>query len=108
MVKRSVNFMGNTVKSYKVRGNYSEWVARSAYSWAFAKKGGSLSLEMGDGFIELVSDGDLTDEELGLFSQFLNDYRLRELIDQKTSHRRTEIFKRALNNVYRGEKSDEA
>lgn len=80
--------------------SYSEWVVRNAAAWAFSPGNIAVEVIVLPDSISLVSDSEVSTELKERFFRFLNDYRLRELIDEQTGYRRKEIMKRALQNVY--------
>jgi len=83
-----------------LNGSYSEWVVRNAAAWAFSSENLAVEIVSVPEGVYLASDNEISEELRERFFCFLNDYRLRELIDEQTGHKRKEIMKRALQNVY--------
>ncbi|ARN73308.1 hypothetical protein [Oceanicoccus sagamiensis] len=93
-------------KILKISSSYSEYVVRSACSWAFPapEEFPSIKVDM-DSWV-LTFDRALSCDSINKLNSYINDYRLREIIDSETGRERQKIVSRALSSVYR-EKDDD-
>lgn len=85
-------------KTIHVQGSYSEQTLRTAAAWAVDPRA-TFNLRSTEQAWEIETDDASQDLEQRFF-RYLNDIRLRELIDQKTNNLRTLIVERALKNIY--------
>ena len=82
-----------------VEASYSEWVLRNAASIAFTGLCFEVT-QVHDGWCIKLESDDHDVISTKMFYGFLNDFRLREIIDEQTSDVRLAIVKKALELTY--------
>lgn len=87
----------------EIDANYSEYVIRSAASWAFSELDNFPKIFNRSNKWKLFFQHPVSAEARSKFDCYLNDYRLRELIDTSTNQDRQKIIARALRSIYQGE-----
>ena len=84
-----------------VSGSIPEMTVRRAMSWTLAGHDISFDLRHSDsGDWELTLAKTLPEQCKADFFRVLNEFRLRELIDDETAHIRKRIVKDALTSIY--------
>ena len=80
--------------------NYSEYVVRSAASWAFSDVENFPDISINSDSWLLLFNNSISMEQKAKFRCYLNDYRLRELVDITTDQERRKIIERAFRSAY--------
>jgi His-Xaa-Ser system protein HxsD len=91
----------------KLDSAYSEYVIRSAASWTFSALNNFPEISNKSGEWCLVFKEPISSQMKSKFECYINDYRLRELIDSSTNQDRQKIISRALRSVYEQDALDD-
>ena len=99
--------MRSESKCLKLDSVYSEYVIRSAASWTFSTLNNFPEISNESGQWCLLFKEPISSEIKSKFECYINDYRLRELIDSSTNQDRQKIISRALRSVYEQDTLDD-
>ena len=82
-------------------GQVSEWVLRNAAAWALRETSLYFLVVQTDDGYELHLEGEADEAVIRLIARYVNEFRLRELIDSKTGALREKVALSALSLVYK-------
>jgi His-Xaa-Ser system protein HxsD len=85
---------------YHLDKDLSEWVVRNATAWAFARTEEFPEISKSKDSWILSFQEPISEEKIAVLKKYINDYKLREIIDQRSGELRLSISEAALKSCY--------